>query len=134
MTRIIVAYLATLVAFCAGDFVWLGTIAIGFYQSEIGPLLLTAPNWPAAATFYAIYAVGILIFGVLPALRAGSWAKALLHGALFGFFAYATYDLTNLATLRGWSLGLTVVDIAWGMVVTGMAAAVGYLSARATPA
>ena len=134
MTRIIVAYLATLVAFCAGDFAWLGAVAIGFYRSEVGPLLLATPNWPAAAAFYALYAAGTVFFGVMPALRTGSWAKALRQGALFGFFAYATYDLTNLATLRGWSLGLTVVDIAWGMVVTGMAAAVGYLSARATPA
>jgi len=134
MTRIIVAYLATLVAFCAGDFVWLGTVAVGFYQSEVGPLLLATPNWPAAAAFYALYAAGTVFFAVLPALRANAWTKALLHGALFGFFAYATYDLTNLATLRGWSLGVSIVDIAWGTVVTGMAATVGYLCSRAAPA
>ena len=134
MTRIIVAYLATLASICIGDFVWLGAVAIGFYQSAVGPLLLAHPNWPAAAAFYALYAAGTVIFAVMPALRAGSWPKALLLGALFGFFAYATYDLTNLATLKGWSLGVTIVDIAWGMVVTGMAATVGYLSARVAPA
>ena len=134
MTRIIVAYLATLVAFCAGDFVWLGTVAAGFYQSQLGPLLLATPNWPAAGAFYALYAAGTVIFGVVPALRTGSWTSALLHGALFGFFAYATYDLTNLATLKGWSLGVTIVDIAWGVVVTGLAATAGYLGAKAIPA
>ena len=134
MTRIIVAYLATLVAFCAGDFVWLGTVATGFYQSQVGPLMLAAPNWPAAGAFYALYAAGTVLFAVMPALRAGAWTSALLQGALFGFFAYATYDLTNLATLKGWSLGVTVVDIAWGVVVTGLAATVGFLSARAAPA
>jgi uncharacterized membrane protein len=134
MIRILVAYVATLVAFCIGDFVWLGTVAAGFYRSEIGPLLLAAPNWPAAGAFYALYAAGTVTFAVMPALRAAAWTRALLYGTLFGFFAYATYDLTNLATLKGWSLSLSVVDIAWGMAVTGMAATVGYLGARVAAA
>jgi len=134
MTRIIVAYLATLVAFCAGDFLWLGTVAAGFYRSEVGALLRATPNWAAAGAFYALYAGGTVIFAVMPALRAGAWTSALRHGALFGFFAYATYDLTNLATLQGWSLAVTVVDIAWGAVVTALAAAVGCLCAKAAPA
>ena len=134
MTRIIVAYLATLVAFCAGDFVWLGTVATGFYQSQVGSLMLATPNWPAAGAFYALYAAGTVLFAVMPALRAGTWTSALIQGALFGFFTYATYDLTNLATLKGWSLGVTVVDIAWGAVVTGLAATVGFLGAKVAPA
>jgi uncharacterized membrane protein len=69
----------------------------------------------------------VLIFAVLPALDAGSWGKALLQGALFGFFAYATYDLTNLATLKGWSPGIAMLDLAWGTVVTGLSATAGYL-------
>jgi uncharacterized membrane protein len=131
MTRIAVAYLATAVAFCALDFLWLGYVAKGYYQSQVGALLLEKPNLPVAALFYAVYIAGVVIFAVWPALAAGTAGKALLTGALFGFFAYATYDLTNLATLKGWTAGIALLDLAWGGVVTGISALVGYHVTRA---
>ena len=130
MTRLAVAYAATAIVFCGLDFLWLGFVAKGYYQSQIGTLLLEKPNLPVAALFYGLYIVGVLIFAVLPALDAGSWGKALLYGALFGFFAYATYDLTNLATLKGWSLRIALLDLAWGSVVTGASATAGYVVTR----
>jgi uncharacterized membrane protein len=126
MARTLVAYLATLIAFCALDFAWLGAIAKGFYARELGPLLLARPNLGAAVLFYLIYAAGVQIFCVHPALEAGSLPRAWLAGALFGFFAYATYDLTNLATLKDWSLPVAVVDLLWGTALTSAAAAAGY--------
>ena len=130
MTRFAVAYVATLAVFCGLDFLWLGFVAKGYYQSQVGTLLLDKPNWGVAAMFYALYIAGVLIFAVLPALDAGNWGRALLYGALFGFFAYATYDLTNLATLKGWSTGVALLDLAWGAVVTGASATAGFLITR----
>jgi len=130
MTRFAIAYAATFIVFCGLDFVWLGFIAKGYYQSQVGTLLLEKPNLPVAALFYVLYIVGVLIFAVLPALETRQWSRALLYGALFGFFAYATYDLTNLATLKGWSTGLALLDLTWGAVVTGISATAGYLVTR----
>jgi uncharacterized membrane protein len=130
MTRFAVAYVATLAVFCGLDFLWLGFVAKGYYQSQLGALLLDKPNIPVAVLFYVLYIAGVLVFAVLPALDAGQWSRAFLNGALFGFFAYATYDLTNLATLRGWSAGVAMLDLGWGTVVTGVAATAGYLAAR----
>jgi uncharacterized membrane protein len=127
MTRIAVAYAATAIVFCGLDFLWLGYVAKGYYQSQIGALLLEKPNLPAAALFYALYVAGMLVFAVLPALDADAWSKALLQGTLFGLFAYATYDLTNLATLRGWSTGVALLDLVWGSLVTGASATAGYV-------
>jgi len=126
MIRAFAAYLATLVAFLALDFIWLGYIAGNFYRSELGPLLLERPNLIASALFYALYAVGIVIFAVSPAWQSQSWTSALSYGALFGLFAYATYDMTNYATLRGFPLKIALLDMAWGMVVTGISAAFAY--------
>lgn len=130
MTRFAIAYATTAIVFCGLDFLWLGFVAKGYYQSQVGALLLEKPNLPVAVLFYAVYVGGVLIFAVLPALSAGSWDRALLYGALFGFFAYATYDLTNLATLKGWSPGIAFLDLAWGSVVTGVSACAGYLVTR----
>jgi uncharacterized membrane protein len=132
MTRIAIAYVATAVAFCGLDFLWLGFVAKDYYQSQVGALLLDRPNLPVAAAFYALYVAGVVIFAVSPALETGSALRALATGALFGFFAYATYDLTNLATLRGWSAGIAMLDLAWGAFVTGAAAAIGTIAARAS--
>jgi uncharacterized membrane protein len=126
MIRAFAAYIATLTTFLVLDFVWLGYIAGNFYRSELGPLLLERPNLLASALFYALYAIGIVIFAVSPALQSQSWTSALLFGALFGLFAYATYDMTNYATLRGFPLTITLLDMAWGMVVTGISATVAY--------
>ena len=130
MTRILVAYAATAILFCGLDFLWLGFVAKGYYQSQVGALLLEKPNMPVAVLFYAVYIAGVMVFAVLPALSAGAWEKALIYGALFGFFAYATYDLTNLATLKGWSPRIAFLDLAWGCVVTGVSACGGYLVTR----
>jgi uncharacterized membrane protein len=127
LTRLAVAYAVTFIVFCGLDFLWLGFVAKGYYQSQVGMLLLEKPNLPVAALFYVLYIVGVLIFAVLPALEVGQWSRALLYGALFGFFAYATYDLTNLATLKGWSPGLALLDLTWGAVVTAISATAGYL-------
>lgn len=128
--RYFIAYIATGAVFLVCDMVWLGLVAKGFYRARIGGLLLDDFNLPAALAFYLIYLAGIMVFAAQPAFNAGSWKTALAFGAAFGFFAYATYDLTNLATLRGWSVSLTLLDIAWGAVLTGVSAAAGYLAAN----
>lgn len=130
MLQYITAYAVTAIAFFAIDFVWLSSIAKAFYFNRLGDLLLDKPNIGAAAAFYAVYVAGIVIFAVAPALREGSAGTALLYGALFGFFAYATYDMTNYATLRNWSLVVSLVDTAWGTVLTGFSAVLGYLGTR----
>ena len=118
-------YLMTIPVFFLIDMLWLGFIANRFYQDQIGHLLGPV-NWTAAIVFYLIYIVGILIFAVVPALEVGSWQRALVLGALFGFFAYATYDFTNLATLKDWPLVVVVVDVIWGAVLTGSVALGSY--------
>lgn len=117
----VAAYIAALLALAILDGLWLGVIAREFYKGRIGQLLLEQPNWPVAALFYLVHAAGIVLFPVTLA-SGGSWTTALLYGALFGFFAYAVYDLTNLATLRGWSPAVTIVDLAWGTAATALAA------------
>ncbi len=129
--RFVISYVATLLTFCIVDFVWLGWIAKGFYQSQIGGLLLAQPNWGAAVLFYLLFAAGMQIFCVSPALDAGSIGKAALFGALFGFFCYMTYDLSNLATLKDWAVALAAVDIAWGTFVGAVASTAGYAAVRA---
>lgn len=122
-------YALTVPVFFLIDMVWLGFVSKDFYQAKLG-YLLGPVNWPAALTFYFIYIVGILIFAVVPALTGGSFMKALIMGALFGFFAYATYDLTNYATVKDWPLSVVLLDIAWGIVLTGSVASLSYLIGR----
>src|SRR4051812_39042520 len=100
----ITAYLGTLISFCVLDFLWLGIIAKGFYQTRFGTLMLEQPKLIPAAAFYLLYVVGLLVFAVLPALRAQSTLTAVGFGAFLGLIAYGCYDLTNLSTLKGWSL------------------------------
>jgi len=126
----LIAYIATLVIFLTLDAIWLGTVAGSTYRQAIGHLMLDRPNFITAAVFYAIYVVGILIFAVMPALRRGQWTFALTHGALFGFFAYLTYDMRNLSTLKGWPLWLAALDTAWGTALTAAAATGGFLLTR----
>ena len=99
-------------------------------EPRLGGLLADPVNWAAAIVFYLLFLAGIVFSVTLPAARAGSLARALATGAFFGLVAYATYDLTNLATLKGWPIGVTVVDICWGMVLTASVAAAGYAVAR----
>lgn len=126
ISKFILAYLLTSLVFFAIDMVWLGLLAKGLYQRMLGPLLAEQVNWAAALVFYFLFIGGIFIFAILPALEKESWRYALLYGCLFGFFTYATYDLTNLATLKNWPLQLVFIDIAWGMVLTGSVAIAGY--------
>lgn len=130
VTRLLLAYAGTLVAFAVLDLVWLGYVAHRFYQSQVGALLRTPPRWWAALLLYAVYAAGVTAFVVAPALDAGSLVHALVAGAAFGLVVYGTYDLTNLAVLRGWTVRVAVADVAWGVAVTAVAAAAGFGLAR----
>jgi uncharacterized membrane protein len=126
----VIAYLAATAAFLLIDLIWLGKIAKRFYRDQLGPLLLERFRFGVATLFYLIYVAGIVIFAVAPALAAGRWEVALGLGALFGFFAYGTYDMTNLATLKRWPVAITIVDIGWGTALSGTAALCGFLAAR----
>lgn len=126
MTRIITAYFATLIVFAAIDAVWLTQVGPSLYKPVLGDLLAEKPRLGAAVVFYAIFIAGIVYFAVLPGL-AGGWRTALVNGAVLGFVAYATYDLTNQATLAVWSTKLTIADMLWGTFLTGLSATGGCL-------
>lgn len=123
MTRYLLAYAAAFIALAALDFLWLGVIAKNLYREGIGHLMGPAVHIPAAAAFYLLYPVGLVVFAVLPS--GGDWLRALTLGALFGLFCYGTYDLTSLAILKDWPLNLTLVDIAWGAAVSAAGASAG---------
>ncbi len=131
MSRSLIAYVATLVVFGIVDFIWLGFIAKDLYRNGIGHLMAETPDWGAAVLFYLLFIVGLVFFAVSPALEAGVWQRAALHGALFGFFCYATYDLTNLATLKGWPVSIVVADLLWGAFVSAVGATAGFFITRA---
>ena len=127
LAKYIVGYIATGVAFAAIDSVWLRNMYTRLYQPEIGEVMMKGGfRLGPAIIFYLLYILGMMIFAVGPALQSGKWQTALVYGALFGFFCYMTYDLTNHATLKIWSTKVTVLDIIWGTVLTGSASAVGY--------
>ncbi|KQS55783.1 hypothetical protein ASG17_06905 [Brevundimonas sp. Leaf363] len=130
MMRYLIAYVATGLAFAVIDAVWLTTMTNKLYKPVLGPIMLAKPNMVAAVAFYLIMIGGIVFFAVAPALREGGWTRALLNGAVLGLVAYATYDLTNQATLAVWQTKLTILDLCWGTFVTGTAATVGYLATR----
>jgi len=123
-------YLAALVGFLAIDGVWLAVIARGFYRDQLGFLLREQPNWWAAGAFYLLFVAGLLVFAVLPGLQAGSVWRALLLGAFFGLVTYATYDLTNLATVKGWPWIVSVVDMVWGALLAASVCGIGYAAGR----
>lgn len=122
MLSLAAAYASALVIFGVIDLTWLTFMAPRFYRPVLGNLLLADVNLKAAAAFYLLYPAGLTFFGIAPALKSGDVMTAALMGALFGFFAYGTYDLTNHATLRNWTTTLSVIDIAWGTLVSGIAA------------
>ena len=124
-THYLASYAGTATAMVALDMLWLGLIATPLYQQGIGHLMADAPNVPVAVLFYTVYALGLVIFVVSPHTGGAGWRKTLTMAALFGFFAYATYDLTNLATLRNWPVSLTLIDLAWGIFVSTASAAAG---------
>jgi len=125
MNKYLAAYLAIAVVMVALDLLWLGVIAKPMYQQAIGHLMAERPDVPAALAFYALYPAGLLIFALAPHGADPTWNRTILLGALFGFFAYATYDLSNLATLRNWPIRLTVVDMLWGTVLSALSAGAG---------
>jgi uncharacterized membrane protein len=130
MLKYFVAYAVTATVFLLVDLVWLGFAARAFYRTNIGALLADQINVTAAVIFYLLYIAGIVIFAISPALESGSWRTSLIMGSLFGFFAYATYDMTNLATLRDWPVAVAVVDMAWGAFLTGLSATAGFFAAK----
>jgi len=125
--KYVVPYGVTLLVFVTLDLIWLGAVAKRFYRAQLAGLIADKFNLWAALAFYLVYPFGVVSFAVVPAHSVGSSTDAAVLGAMFGFFAYATYDLTNLATLREWPLRLAIVDLAWGTVLTAIAAACGQL-------
>jgi uncharacterized membrane protein len=123
-------YALTVPVFFIIDLFWLGVVARGFYQKNLKYILSPNVNWTAAIIFYLMYIAGILIFAVLPGVAKDSVRHAALWGALFGFFTYATYDLTNLALLKDWPLNIVVVDILWGVVLCTVVATLSFYIAK----
>lgn len=121
-------YAATFAGFLVIDFVWLAFVARAFYRRHLGFLLADQPNWWAAVAFYLLFVAGLVVFAVAPALQAGSLGKALFLGGFFGLVTYATYDLTNLATVKNWPWIVTIVDLCWGIVLSTSVSCVGYLA------
>ena len=126
MALSLIGYIAAATAMALLDFAWLRMVTKPIYEPAIGAVLAEHTNVPAAVSFYVLYTLGIMVFATAPALRGGGWSTALAMGAAFGFFAYATYDLTNMATLKVWPVHLAALDIAWGTVVTAISATAGY--------
>lgn len=126
MLRYFILYLITVGIFFALDLVWLGVIAKNMYREKLGFILSDKVNWVAAIIFYLLYVAGIVYFAVAPAVQAQSISTAILNGVLLGMLCYATYDLTNMATIAQWPLVVTVVDIVWGGVLTGTCATATY--------
>jgi len=126
ISKLIIAYLLTAVVFFAIDLLWLGVIAKNMYNRYLGNFLSDQVNWTAAIIFYLLFIIGISIFAIYPSVNKDSPGHAILMGALFGFFTYATYDLTNLATLKNWPIQIVFIDIAWGAVLTAAVSISGY--------
>lgn len=125
-TMFIKLYFIALSIFLAIDAAWLGIFAKNFYAKQIGFLMKNNINWIAAISFYFIFIVGVILFVVNPAIEKNSYIHALLFGALFGLIAYATYDLTNLATIKDWPLLVTIIDLIWGATVTALVSTITY--------
>ena len=117
------SFLATFAVMAVLDGIWLLVVARSFYRQHLGFLMADTPNWAAAGAFYVIYAVGVTVFATQAGVEDGSVLTAAWRGGLFGLVAYATYDLTNMATLRGWPTIVTVVDMAWGTALSAAVAA-----------
>ena len=123
-------YLIAFAVFFAIDMVWLVLVANKFYQKHLGFLMKPRVTWIAAIIFYLIFIAGLVVFVISPALEKHSWKHALLFGALFGLITYATYDLTNLATVKDWPLLVTVVDLVWGTALATVVSCLGFLAGR----
>lgn len=130
MKRFALAYLGALLALIVLDGLWLGVLMGSTYKALLGPLMLDQPRWVPALLFYVLYPVGVAYFAVLPGLHSGRVGRALSSGALLGLIAYGTYDLSNWATLTGWSGTLVAMDMAWGVIISALSAAAGVFIAR----
>jgi uncharacterized membrane protein len=128
-TLLIKLYFIALPVFFAIDMFWLGLIAKNFYREQIGYLMKSDINWTAAIIFYLLFIGGLVLFVIAPAVEKSSWTHALLFGAAFGLITYATYDLTNLATVKDWPLTVTIVDLIWGMVLSASISVITYFVA-----
>jgi uncharacterized membrane protein len=126
VTKLFISYALTFVVFFIVDMTWLGFIAKDLYKKYLGGFLSEQVNWTAAVVFYLLFIVGVFIFAIMPAVEKNSVVSAVTLGALFGFFTYATYDLTNLATLKGWPITIVFIDIIWGSVLTGIVSTAGF--------
>lgn len=127
MSDFIIRFVVAGVIFALIDAVWLSLVANKFYKSQIGGLLLEKPNFVAAVLFYVIFLIGLVVFVLSPSIAAQDWTWALGLGALFGFVTYATYDLTNLSTLKGFTVKLVIVDMAWGTLVSSVVSVSAYM-------
>ncbi len=126
ITKLLISYVLTFIVFFIVDMAWLGFIAKDLYRKYLGSFLSDQVNWTAAIVFYLLFIVGVFIFAILPSVEKNSLASAVTLGTLFGFFTYATYDLTNLATLKGWPLNIVFIDIIWGSVLTAIVSTAGF--------
>lgn len=122
----LLSYLAALVLFILIDLVWIKMIMRPIFERSIGSIMLPDPHMGAALAFFVLYQAGLLYFAVIPAAEAGSWTIAALHGGLLGIIAYGTYETTNLATLKGWTLKMAIVDVGWGASLSAIIATVGF--------
>ncbi len=123
-------YLLIIPVFFAIDLVWLGVVAADLYENQIGFLLADKINWAAAVIFYLLYIAGIIYFAIAPGIAKKSLSYCMISAALFGFLAYATYDLTNLATVDGWPIKITIIDLIWGTTLTSLTALSGWFIAK----
>jgi len=130
MMQYLKLYLVSLAAFLAIDMLWLGLVARSFYQQQLGFIMAPSVNWFSAAIFYMLFIVGILFFVVIPGLESNSLKATLLRAALFGLITYATYDLTNLATLKNWPVLLSLVDMFWGTVLSVGVSFVSFMAGK----
>jgi uncharacterized membrane protein len=126
VTKLLISYALTFVVFFIVDMAWLGFIAKDLYKKYLGGFLSEQVNWTAAVIFYLLFIVGVFIFAIMPSVEKNSVVLAVTLGALFGFFTYATYDLTNLATLKGWPVTIVFIDIIWGSVLTAIVSTAGF--------
>jgi len=126
MLEVIKTYLIALVVFFTVDIIWLAIVAKKVYKKELGFIMSSKPNWIAAIIFYLVFIVGVVFFVINPAIEKDSWTYALLVGMLFGFITYATYDLTNLATLENWPIKITIIDLIWGTSLGGLVSTITF--------
>lgn len=129
-TKMMISFLLTTLVFFVVDMIWLGLIAKNIYKKYLGALLSDTVNWAAAIIFYLLFIVGIFIFVIYPSIEKQSPGKALILGAMFGLITYATYDLTNYATLKGFPLNVVIIDLIWGTVLTTVVSISGYYITR----